>query len=259
MVTDEFLKHFADIAGKAAGPPVVHDSAEPAHVYLLRDCDGNYQRVEATAPPQTHTPADLDTLAELAAEVVGTVPPDLWYSRAAVVLVLPGRDRATLPLTLSPQLQRLAEWEKGVTLNQAAIIRALTVIFPDNVQGVEVRELVRKVQVNVQTTAEQGPNRRSIGKEAEAKLGEGNTLPSVLTFTVPVFAQGSLSGVRAQVPCAFDLDPSSGTAAFTITPHAGAVEAAVTDGERQIGSRLRGLMNARKVEPDAYGLYYGKP
>lgn len=249
----------SELAKQADRKEVLTVPSEPSDVYFLLDADANYVRRVAEPPPEKHKPASLDAVADLAAKYgVGS---QVFFSRAAVTLVYKDaerRSRATLPLALSPQLLKLAEWERSKAgMTQAALIAAFKQTFPDNIEGVGVVEMIRRIKITVSTAAEQTKTARSIGKAAEAQFGDNNEIPDNIRFKVPVFANGALSAIVAVVQCAFDMDPSSGAATFQIVPCAGQIEAAITLGEQTIGARLGELLAARGVKPESCIVVYG--
>lgn len=268
MLDKSFVESIGTLKEESLGVQITEAPKEPSGAYWIKTKDGNPERIIPLANPfRTHAAGDLDTLADLADEAMATGKrPEFWYSRSLISLVIDPFERRHIvkfPLAISPQLATLAKFEANPTPhNQQKLIKVLKTTFHDSLIGTDLMDLLRRVVVSVNTDSEQTATRRNLGKDAEARLGEGKVLPEFLDFKVPVFASGSLSSVVATVRCDFELDPSGGTAVFYITPCAGKVESAISSGEVQLAGFLSSLMKARgRTSGDGaaatYGLYLG--
>lgn len=264
MIDAKFIEEIAKNAVKAAGPVSFKPDAEPGHVYLLRQQDGNYRRITAERHPNRYHASSLETLAGLAGEQIDDgVRPELWYGRTEINLVMDpdseSPNMALLPVGFSPQFRMLESWEKSLTTHsQNALIRLLRVVFPDSVMGADLEDLIRRVKVTVSTNSDQQRAKTSLGKSVEAQLGDTNGLPDYVRIQIPVFADATLFGALATVSCAFDFYPEEKL--FSITPIAGSMERAAMEGEDYLASRLTDLMDARghKDCGVTYGLYRGR-
>lgn len=224
------------------------------NVFYELQGDGSYLKVKADPAPRCHTVANLETLVAL---IVGT-PPDraeVWFDRKGVVAILDStyrRDKAVMPLEMSPQMQLLIDLEKSkAAFSQKDLIRWMRVHFADclGLCG-NIISLIRTVKFVVDQSGESeiGHGKSSVGKSLKSELTSTDKLPETLTFTVPVFKRGFR--FMAQVVLVLEIDVSNQH--FYLLPKTGAIEAAITEGEAALGGHLA---NATKPCP----VYNGNP
>lgn len=248
----EALKFIHENADKANPTRrIVKTDAEPKGIYYVANPDGSMTRVEAAKPPVAHKAFDLSTLTEwLKAGAI-------WYSRAAVIgSARPGDDRTdccTLSLAPSKQLAYLMKVDvTPADLTQGDIIRTLRTTMFGSFNG-DVLSNLRKVNLSKAktVTSEQQRGKVSLSRQDMAEMSGAAAVPEVISFDIPVFANGSLSA-RAIVNC--DLDINAESERFTLTVLPNEIEKAWTTGENWLYAALVELIGKRSVP-----LYYGTP
>lgn len=265
----EAMQFVSTLAQEASGRRVFRPDGEPPNVYLVMKPDGTYERVQTAEPPDRSEALDIDTLCRVAvAYLVPEKPslPGVWYSRDGVVADLtPPAEHGptcTLKLSMSPQLARLAEWDRQgrVSLEQAPLIITLRTLFAGCVPDSLVKA-VRNVRAtkNTDGRSEVGHGKVSVGKSIVAELTGADAIPEQVTFQVPVFAQSSVK-VTQDVRVA--IDPDVQNERFTLVVLPGDIEQAQTNAEailaKRIGDCLAGLA-ADDRPADAIPVYRGRP
>jgi hypothetical protein len=248
-------------AVEAAKPTISAFTGEPEGYYLVARPTGELTRHEAARPwrnHQCHAIADFCSYVcgGADAKVNGEFPPVVWYSRAGAVAILNDdasrRDRVTLPLKLSPQIEKLIQIA-GLTANggwwsQADFVRLLRISFKGCLDGISLLSVIRNVKF---TTNAQGAGviqhtKRSTGQSIESEITGEGTIPEEVVLRVPVFVG---MPVAATVHCAIEVDPTKGN--FQLVPFPDAIEGAIRYGETWLGEQL-----GEGIE-DAASVYFG--
>jgi len=264
MIAKDALQYLVETAVKSAGPGhrFFKSPQEPPHVYHVIGPDGMLDRIVADPSPADHCPYDLPTIAALAARAhqaaSGSV--EIWYCREGVVLVLDRftrRDRASLDLGVSTQLQRLSEWDKTRgEYQQIEFVLLLRTLFADSLPAhPTIRDDIRRVDIKKAQEASSTANRAnvSMSRSMVAEASGADKLPEVLTFDVPAFDSAVETKVLVRV--VFDLDPQ--TERFRLIPIPGDVEKAFAAAERSISSQLaQALLTAKATDVP---VFYGEP
>lgn len=239
--------------GRETVPDVIRAEAEPAHVYYLRDKDGNLVRTVAAPAPAKHAADNLATVAELAAQAGAEV----WVRPFAVVVTFGDQSRsaARLELKISEPLARLAEWAKHKpALAQAALIAEIRTTFAGTLGAhPDLLAVLRKVRFNLNqgTVGEVSHGKASLGKTIEGEVYGTAAIPETVTFNVPVYANPFLAAVRAPVVCA--MDPDAATGQFRVIPIPGQIEAACEVGAQALAETLKDAMGVTAP------IYFGAP
>lgn len=239
--------------GRSQADVVVKPSAEPNHVYYLRQPDGKLIRQHAELPPFAHRAESLQPIVDMAG-------PDeqIWYSHAAVVLRMGEdlRDRVTLELHASDQYKLLKSWkERKPALTQAELIRELRVTLRDSLsQCGELVETLRRVRFNASATIESevGHGKASLGKAITGEVTGLKAIPEYVAFTIPVYANPCFRCIRAIVECALEPDAATGT--FRVIPLPGQLELAIELGLAEIANQIATRLDGRKVP-----IFHGEP
>lgn len=250
------LNGIVELARKAEAPKAFSPESEPGHVYFIRRADGELERREADPSDITASANDLDTVVRFLKDC-GSQNAQIWYSREAVTGyrdISTRREYVSLTLNQSDQLNRLASLEAAVSkLKQKPMLDMLRIDLagtlsrePDLIM--RIREVKWKTTESGESASGQG--RASIGKRIEAEVSNLADMKDKVFFDVPVFEGFHW---RAEVPCAFDVNPEDQT--FTIRPLAGAIEHAIREGEEQIQVALLGLLQAVDLKAP---IYYGQ-
>lgn len=229
--------------------------------YLWNEADNKYEPLSKVRDLDDQF-LSLPTLADYAAYRQASALWGFWYSRTGVIFDWEDFDFATLSLNLSPQIQKLAEWEKSHRpLKQDQAVLALRTIFPGMTTPSDLLAIVSNVQFKIdeQGRAVTGQGTRSVGRAMEARLENRDRIPDLVVFSVPVWENGGnlITSIKADVICALDADPTNQT--FLFIPLAGSVERAIGVGE----DALRGILEAQLAR--AFGeqkpppIYHGTP
>ncbi len=202
----------SEAGGKVA---LLKPPGEPAEVYYLIKSDGSYERHVAEPEPRNHKLLAADqvcTFVESLDEVKDAAPV-VWYSPAEIVVICDDdtrRDRATLKLTKTPQMQTLCELsESRMTYSQREFIRLLRIDLHGCFTNDRLLQLVRDVRFNATSNSggviRQG--RESLGSdiEAEAVTGLEEEFPEEVELIVRVFDDPFLNDAWP-VRCAVVLD-----------------------------------------------------
>lgn len=264
MANGKLVEAVSELAQKSCEPMIVdHGEKTGQIVYFLQ---GKFHVHQDRPHYRQHQAYSLDTITDFANRFLGRAVSDdpnevnpagfdaaVWYNRDAVSVLLNDedrRERVVFNLALSPQIKSLQK--SGDAIKQRALILWLRTtmanclpVHPTFIDS--VRTL--KFRTNQEATGEFKKDRASLGKSIISELTASEELPEYVTFNVPVFDNGSLSNVRANVQCAIDIVPADEN--FFVIPIAGSIEKAITDGEEQILTKLQEGFGGR--------IYYGKP
>lgn len=259
-------------AVEAAGKRIFTCPAEPEHVYFDL-ADGKLSRREAAPRPRGHVAASLEVITDFArrfcvspdesepavtSEGKPTGVPTIWYSRAGIVCLLDDferRDRVTMPLALSKQMEILFQMENRRTgVKQPEFIRQLRIDFADALGKADgIVDLVRRVKFRVNSEAEVETRhvKTSVGRTLNAEITGAGQLPEEITLEPRIFASG-FPIIRGRIVCALEVDPQ--LEQFYLTPTAGQMEQAMADAEDAIEGRIGELLGSIEVP-----VYYGVP
>lgn len=249
-----------------SGPVTVKPPGEPPQVYLLRDGEGNYERVYAEPPPTQHRHLSVESLVDAA--VAGYVDdldkPEIWVHGGGLTLVpfpqgqaIHSHHREFFPLEQSKPFLALRAWDKTTpVLTQMELVRLLRTTFYgcglDDVlpliRSVDI-EKVQQSKSDIKTTGV------SISRKLTAEAGGAEKLPPVLAVKVPVWDDANF-GLRAVVMCAFELDAQSEK--FVIEPLPGEIRKAATEAETSLYRRVATLLDQHGAT-DKVRLYHGAP
>lgn len=265
MVTKDALQFLNEIAVQAADSKrrVLKVEAEPEHVYHLLQPDGTLNKVHAEPETAFHEAFGLETIALLAARVARAkfAEAEIWYSRTGVVLLfdrLTRRDRATLTLELSPQMARLAEWDKSRgEYPQVEFLLLLRTLFADALSAhATLRDDVKRVDFKKAQEATGTVNRAnvSLSRQMISEASGADKLPDTLNFDVPAFDSAAVAS-RVLVRVVFDLDPQ--TERFRLIPIPGDVEKALAAAEESVARQLGMALDAAKAKD--VPVFYGEP
>lgn len=232
---DAALKLLSDQAVKAYGPHIVNREAEPPHVYFV---DG--KRTVAEPPPRDHVAADLGAIIDFAK---ANPKASVWYSAAGVTCLVDDatrRDRVSLKLSLSRQLEKIMSWgDKSPPMKQRDFILMLRTMFKRNLaQAPNLIDSVRivKFTASKQTDANIGSGKASIGTKIETEISGAGGIPDDFFFNVPIFGEpfGNIEGL---IDVALEMDATSES--FTIHPVPGTISKQIALAENVIGETLR--------------------
>lgn len=248
----EALEFMAGV-GRASAPTIMTATAEPGHIYFVRQLDGSLKKTEAEPPPTASLAYSLQAIiAHATAE-----PLDVWYNAETVIARFGDelRSRITLNLYLGEQMKVLQAWKTNSTsLMQVELIRALRTTFrsatPSNP---ELAAILRRVNFKstASTQGEVGHGTASLGKQIAGEVTGVWAIPEYVVFTFPVYGNPCFRGVWASVECA--LEPDAGNGTFRVIPLPGQLECAVESAVAEIAEQLR------KGIGDDVALYFGKP
>lgn len=233
----EFLETVSSQAVKAAGQQHIHPKEEPGHVYFL---DGKKHVAEPA--PRKHVAFDLSAIIEFAQANAGA---SVWYDRDAVVCLIDDatrRDRVTLSLAMSDQLDEIHGWERGKAFSQRELIFLLRTMFARNMARCpNLLAALRKVNVtnNAGGSSEIKPGKVSVSRSVEHEVSGAASLPEHFELDVPVF-DGVFPSVGGTVAIALELDAAS-PSPFTLIPFPGDLERVWRAAEEWIGDQLRDL------------------
>lgn len=270
MFEDTALQRIQQTAVKASGNRIHKPGAEPDHVYLTEDVNGNLTRQIAVPKPVNHGPTDFRSVVALA-HAAGQLQTDsvtseqtfepvtLWCSLAGVVAVLSAdrRDRANLKLTKSGPFAELCRWANsgvgGVAVDHVTAYTLFRTLFRAALPAhPTIRDDIRKVDIGKAQQASSDVSRTavSMSKKLIAEASGADRLPEVLTFSVPVFAE-AIAPIKVLVEVAFDLDPQQEKFRFIVLPNQ--IETAVAEAEewieRQVASLNEGKIPVYRGEP----------
>lgn len=256
MIDADFLTELAELARGREQPLTYHPAQEPDHVYLQRGANGTYTRFEAPAKPRRADAYNLETLAALARESGS----ELWVDPKRVVL-LPGgkadRERVTLAVRPSVPLSLLREWNLSpARVNQRTLYQLLrTKLARSLVAPTDLAARIEKVEVAKadKMNSEVGKGRVSVDRSMRAEAAGMDNLPDELRFSVPLFEWPPLPD-KAELDCAFELDPSTTPATFCIDVLPGEVAAADQMALDVLAGRLAKLCEGKEV-----AIYFGSP
>lgn len=255
----EFLKYLSEQAVKAAGPHVIKPPGGPAHMFGLQRPDGTVEWADAPPAPRDHKALDVGTVAAFAASAAAhKFTPAVWYSRDGAACLTDDatrRDRVTMPLRASPQLAALMVLEANPRpLNQRQAVLFLRVSLAGCLgRAGNLVEVLRKLKFrkDASGSSEISQGRASIGRSLTAELTGAESIPEEVTLDVPVFTGQPW---RSTVACSLEADPATET--FSLIPLAGAVEAAVREGEAKLMAALADALAAHECQVE---IYYGTP
>jgi hypothetical protein len=248
---EQLVNRLAGLGVEAKRNIIIAPPAEPVHVYGVVNTDtGAVDWRRASPAPLNATALAVSGLvralkAHVGDEVNGPAGATVWYSRGGVVGIAnrgDRRDRVTLPLKYSPQMQLLSEWDKGGAsddFKQAELVYLLRTTFKNNMdkQG-RLLDIVRKIRWESDGAAEVEilHGKSSVGKQLRQEARGLDAIPEYTTFTVPVFDSAELSAKTFPVECAFEPDAASST--FSIIPLPGEVERAKAFAEAEVAALI---------------------
>ena len=243
----DLVQKLLDIGRKEVAVKAVHPESEPKHRYaLVNRLDGSVTWKDAEPEPRKHVASTIGDLCRFATDKYcpdfsGSV---IWYHRSGITLLCHDdsrRDRVSLPLTYSPQTQKLAEWEKNrPQISQKELILTLRTTFKDSLGAAgNLIEVLRKLKmkVNTQGESEIGHGKASIGRSIEAEVTGAGSIPEYVILFVPVFVQ-PFAAWPFQVQCA--LEPDAGTNTFQMIPIPGQLESAMSQAEDALAEAIAG-------------------
>lgn len=256
MDLKDALEFLSEQAVRARQPEILKPPAEPDHIYLMQDSEGEWLRNEADPKPRNHIARDLSAIIDFAGRATEGEPSAVWYSREKVVCVLDDstrRDTVTLPLPYSPQLkalmgvERTAFDQKGIILFLRVTLKACLGQCPDLI------ETLRRVKFDNGMVIDSAVNhgRSSIGKEIRSEITGAKVIPEYVRLDVPIFESG-FPQLRFPVEVAIDPDPS--TAQFKLLPIPGEIERAIAAAEASIGEQLQNALSEAHAD-----VLYGVP
>ncbi|AMV29315.1 hypothetical protein VT84_33275 [Gemmata sp. SH-PL17] len=256
----EFLK--TTIEAATPGERIVTTDREPRHVYYVLQPDGKLDRTFATEAPAAHQAADLDTLVRAAIarkpDADNPFGPEIWYARSGVVAVLDTEatapDVCRLALTPSPQMAKLAEWDRQgkASPTQAELVILLRTLFA-GYYPVDFLPAIRGVKSSKKTDADSqiGHGKVSLGKSMIAEMTGVAAIPEQIVFTVPVFAQAA---VHIRGPVRVEIDPDPQNERFNLYVIPGDIETAFAHAEEVLANRLELLLDGSPIP-----VYRGTP
>ena len=222
---------------------------EPKHIYGAVTSDGEFERLEAAPEPRNHALVTLDEVLHFAKFAAGQplvpliegpttasdpddptdpanedTPPQVivWYDTPSIVVILDDltrRDRATLKLDLTPQMQTLLKIQKDETkFDQRAFRRLLKIDLHDCRNDDVLLNWVSQVKfTNNSTAAGNIANQKaSFGRAVEeSAASEQGECPDEICLQLRVFDDPSLRGTWP-VRCAVEVLPSESS--FRLVP-----------------------------------------
>lgn len=231
-------------AVRADGANVFQPKAEPAHVYYLKRPDGSAERIEAVLSPTT---VELFTLEDFIKFVPNWRPDDkshrqVFCGRGLVECVIGAnreRNRVLLNLPRSKEFETLMGLEKKrEELEHRDFMRLLRVTLAgcvDRADAATFETLKLTSTGGAESTMATG--RETTGKRLQMELAaNGKPVPTELVVVAPVYRDLVGEGYQRNVVCAVDTNLQDGT--FTLSPLAGAVEAAVRETDAMIRKAL---------------------
>lgn len=228
---------------EARSARILPTPAEPAHHYLVEKPDGTLEPHDAAPAPRQHVVGDLDSLVRWAmqtAEAGLDEFPAVWYSRSGIVCLLDDatrRDRVTLPLSLSPQLEAIIDLPAG-GMNPKALGKMLRVTFHDAIDdAAALAKAIDGLKFEQGQWVEFGVSREksSVGRSVRESVRGLVEIPQQVVLRVPIFASGFCE-IKGAVTCAIEFGMDTGT--VQLLPLPGHVEAAIAGAERTIGEQL---------------------
>ncbi len=253
------LKELFDAMAKQAQGSILpavltEEDGLPKGYYRMRD--GEMKVV----PPdrRAHVAKDLTAVIAFSdKEIQGGLDtfPSIWYSRKAVVCLIEDadrRDRVTLPLQFSQQLDWLMSMEKcKKAWGQRELILLLrTLMRPALGSAGNIIDILRGVRFEVQTEGNSvvQHGKSSLGKSLRQEIAGAGAIPEYVTFSPRIWE----SGFHSQQPIECALEPDAGSQSFQVIPIPGQIEAAIVAAESAIGEALRAACGDVPV-------YYGEP
>lgn len=241
----EGIREFERIVHQGNMVQLLPVDREPPHVYYLRIGD-ELRRCEAEPPPRQHTTTSLESLANIAMQFA-TESNDVavWYGRQGIVALLDDttrRDRVTLHLRPSKQMEVLTMWDRNVTwLDQWKLFETMRICFGHYINTPGIIDSIRRLRFRLTSTGEKTieHGRQSIGKSLEAELTGVKDIPEEISFTVPAFDGGAL-GVYCHITTVVQVNPEAEKIA--LIPEAGAIERSWLRVENEIGGLLLELI-----------------
>jgi hypothetical protein len=209
---------------------------EPKYLYGIVDSSsGKLRRVEAAPKPRDHKLVTLDQIIKFAEHVSGQVqtPPQdsesetaeladelpdtppgqtvVWYDRGAVIVIcddLTRRDRATMPLTFTPQLALLQGLEANqAKFDQREFRRLLKIKLAGCLQDTQVLNWISAMKFQNSSTASGviTSQRASLGAAIDDEaLSDLGSCPETMNLQVRIFDDPSLRGTWP-VACAVEV------------------------------------------------------
>jgi hypothetical protein len=263
-VIEEAIQRIAEMSKQADRLQSFHPPEEPAGVYFLREAVGQPVKLVTARPqPRGHNVRDLDSFVACVTRLAGAPGfgprgegeaarphASVWVSRDKVVALCDDadrRDRVTLQLTKSPQMETLEKWSRDQTfLQQEALVRVLRNVFARSVAGTPLLQTIRRLRWEQSSTTEAvvQHGKGSVGRAIEGRVTGTAEIPEDVTFEEHCFAGGQL-GSLASVACTVEIDTVKQSIA--ITPLAGAVEEQWREEEESIVERLTGAFAEAKA------------
>lgn len=251
----DFVEYISRQAVNAAGSRILQETVEPDHIYLLQGPDGKVERHEAAPAPRQHKASGLAAVCEFAGNNDGKSC--IWYSRIGVVCLMDDsnrRDRVSLPLTLSPQIDSLLFIEKTRPwLSHKELINLLKITFADCLGPAgELLSIVKNIRFKSgsEVDSQLAPHGRSLGSKIEAQVTGPHSLPDEVAFSVPIF----LGAVESWQTVTLAFDSDAATQKFQLVPLPRSIERAITFAERQIETEIAEGLDGTEVP-----VYYGCP
>lgn len=215
-----------------------------------------WHRLHTESPPRSDVAHDLEAVLAFAEKQSHA---SVWYSREDVVAVYDwnsdledGRQRITMPLSFSPQVQFVQSLEPGGgELSQEKLVRTFQTVF--RTQMAAKQETVGtfrrlKIRSGGEIDSDVQHGRRSMGKSLEAQVTGTGDIPEFLTLTIPIFEQFHFAQ-----PIEFHIDPNPTTGGIHLTPVHGMMERSIQAAEKQIGDYLSDMAG------EDFPVYFGAP
>lgn len=235
-----------------AANAIVHPSAEPDHLYYLRDPNGEFVRdnddsliIVADARPRAHEVDDMETFVRLVEtyKEQDADPALILISNSRVEAVLDAstrRERIVWPLTRTEQWVIVGSQPSSMQTSrpQAQFIRFLRVDLAGCVPE-ELITLVRSLRFakGDEGTREVGKSSESIAMSVKRAVTSGGAdIPDEVTVKVALYEEWAKPEAVQQVRCALDVNLEDGT--LSMQALAGEVYAASLTVRQQIREEI---------------------
>lgn len=219
--------------------------------------NGQTQSYTTPPPRRQHSAEDLSAIVAFAMPVKESPrQASVWYNASAVTCLIDDADRRdaiTLKLKLSPQFQKIREWEnQSKPMKQADAVLLLRTMFRDCMGPAgNLISLLKNLKFtnNASGEATISQGKASYSSRIDQELTGAGSIPEDFQMDMPVFASGFLSIVRMDLAISIDCP----TQTFTLIPLPGGCQRAINAAEMELGASLAASLG------DGAKLYYGAP
>lgn len=243
----EILQCIQETAQKAAGAEdkakIISIPGAPPHEVAFVNPSGEIIQFVVTPHPRSHMLVALSEAIQYANDKGDKDKTVIWFGRDAVVILLDDetrRDRATLKLTLTPQMRRLISIEGDrTTFEQRDFRRLLRIDLAGCTRDDVLLRWVSDMQWSNQglVTGKITHGRESLGKDIDnAAASNLDECPESIVLDVRVFDTPDLTERRA-VKCAVEILPTEQR--FRLTPLPLALHDAIENEVQSIGDEIR--------------------